>query len=139
MNEMTPETFAVVVQRLLSTLYPEQAVEVGSQPDGPDAHVAVYDTGGPSDQLPANRQASTVFERVSCQLRVRNLEYSAAADMIWQMLRYLEKLPRTESGNASYMSFHRMGQPLWLMFDQRRRAIWVVNVEAKRQVTEASP
>lgn len=104
---------------------------ISREPAKPNNCVTLYDTPGEPDGLSLDRKER--YEYPSVQVRIRNVGYVAAWDLMDDIRMFLHGKAHEEWNEAYYTVIKVSNGPLFLEYDENNRVVIVVTFQIQRR------
>lgn len=108
-----------------------QNLFIGMEPSSPRNIVTIYDTPGAGPD--SNLAKEEDIWHPAIQIKVRNVSYVAAGDLITQIKDALHNRTGETWNGATYILIQCAQEPFCLGFDENNLALWVMNLDIMRQ------
>ena len=104
---------------------------IGKEPSDPDDTVTIFDTMGFPDDL--TMDATEIYERPSCQIRVRSNDYLTGWNLAQGIKNSLHGRGQETWNGTLYTVIRSVGGPAFLDWDDHDRALFSINFNLQRR------
>lgn len=105
---------------------------IGKEPEMPNCVATIYDTTS-MKPVTALNGSEGAFEFPAVQLRVRDSNYASAYSKIHTLLEFLNGQYGLTVGDTLISSILAVDSPVFLEYDNKNRAIFIINFEITRR------
>lgn len=105
---------------------------IGKEPEMPNCVATIYDTTS-MKPVTALNGSEGAFEFPAVQLRVRDTKYDTAYNKIYSLFEFLNGQYGLTVGSTLISSIIAVDSPVFLEFDNKNRAIFIINFEITRR------